>query len=374
MPASERIRYLPTTIELVPEVLLSQRLTEWRGLELRPLVRQRLAGLMRADVDSISLSDEGVLRVILSGDAVIAQLALLGEPQVNCGEALFIYCDLREAFELPDDIAQMLSDRPMHWEQPLGEPLLQWLLETLAEPAACVELGLVSEAASAVLEEFLEQQEILTRQSGAIEVLSALCETFAAAAARAPEADLTRRVIESLKSQPPRGMVDGEPSYWDEIYGFTDNLDEMPPRAVEDIRDLAGNLVASLPNDLRLALQLGELSVHDWITQKIEDDEVPRDSAQVDFDSEGLIEQVVERVLDQALDFDSAAHLLSIDEAEALCRAVVEGREDLWAPDLAKRLTAVGLSFPGMVLFEQAANAYSDYMVKEARKVLNLEQ
>lgn len=371
MPASERIRYLPTTFEMVPEALLSMHLAHWRGPELRPLVRPRLAGLMRADVDSISLNEQGVLRVILSGDAVAAQLALFGEPQANCSEALFIYCDLREAFELPVDIAQLLSDRLMHWEQPLDESLLQWLLETLAEPDACVELGLVSEAAGVVLQELLEQQETLTRQTEAIEVLCALCEIFAAAAVRAPEADLTRRVIESLKSQPPQGMVDGEPSYWDEIYGFTDNLDEMPPRAVEDIRELTGKLVASLPSDLYMALRLGDLSVHDWIMQKIEDDEVPRDSAQVNFDSEGLIEQVVERVLDQALDFDPAADFLSRDEAESLCRAVVEGREDLWASDLGERLTAVGRSFPDMAMFEQAAHVYSDCMIKAAKRVLN---
>lgn len=276
---------------------------------------------MRPGVDSISLNDEGVLRVILTGDAVSAQLALLGEPRSLSEGALLIYCDLRELFDQPDDIPQRLQDRLGRWEEPLDEPLLQWLLETVSEPDACVELGFVSESAGAVLEEFLEQQDILNRQGRAIERLSELCETLAAAVARAPEADLAARVINQLKSRPSQGMADGEPNYWDEIYGFTDHRDEMPARAIEDIQDLASKLVESLPSDLSLAIRLGEVSVHDWILEKIEDDEVPLYSGQVDFGSEDLTAQVVEQVLDQAVNFDPSLRQVSHEEAEELFRA-----------------------------------------------------
>jgi len=371
MPAPDRPRYLATTAQLIPDELLSVHLSSWRGPELRPLVRQRLAGLMRADVESISLNDEGVLRVALSGDAVIAQLALRDELQAYSGDVLFIYCDLREAFDLPDHIEQMLSDRLMLLGQPLDQTLIDWLLDTLKEPEICVELGLVNEAANAVFEAYLEQRELLIRQDKAIALLSSFCETLAAAAVRAPEADLERRVIEALQSQPPQGMVDGEPSYWDEINGFTDDIDEMPPKAVEDIRGLAGRLVNALPEDLRLALEVADLSVHEWIMEKIEGDQVPMHRGQLDFDSGGLAEQTAIRVLDQALNFDPAMQQVSHDEAEALCLAVIEGREDLWASDLAKRLTAVGSTFPGMALFEQAAHVYSNFMVTAAQQVLN---
>lgn len=370
MPAEYRVRSLPTTRELVPEALLSMHLAHWYGPELRPLVRQRLQGLMRPDVDSISLNDEGVMRVILTGDAVSAQLALLGEPQAFSDGALLIYCDLRELFDLPDDIEQLLRDRSGRWEQALDGPLLQWLLETLSEPDACVELGLVSESASGVLAEFLEQQDILNRQGRAIELLSELCETLAAAAARSPEADLAARVVNQLKSMPPQGMVDGEPSYWDEIDGFTDDPDEMPPMAIEDIQKLAGKLLASLPRELYLALQLGGVNVHDWILQKIEDDEVPPYLALADFGSEDLTEQVAERVLEQALNFDPALRQISYEDAETLCLAVIEGREDLWASDLSQRLIAVGSTFPGLALFEQAAHVYSERICRAALRVV----
>lgn len=371
MSAEYRARNLPTTCELVPEALLSLHLAHWRGAELRPLVRQRLKGLMRPEVDSISLNDEGVLRVILTGDAVSAQLALLGEAQTLSDGALLIYCDLREIFDLPNDIEQLLQYRQVHMEQPLDDLLLQWLLETVTEPDVCVELGLVNESASLVLNEFLEQQNIINRQGRAIELLSALCKTLAAAAARTPEADLAARVINQLKNMPPQGMVDGEPSYWEEIYGFTDDLDEMPPRAIEDIQELASKLVASLPRDLYLAIQLVDVSVRDWILQKIEEDEVPLFLGQMDFGSEDMTEQVVEQVLDQAVNFDPSLRQVSHEEAEALCLAVIEGREDLWASDLSQRLIFVGSTFPGMALFEQAAHVYSDYMIKAAQRVLN---
>lgn len=371
MPAPERPLYLSTTAQLIPDELLSVHLSSWRGPELRPLIRQRLAGLMRAEVESVSLNDEGILRVALSGDAVIAQLALRDELQAYSGDVLFIYCDLREAFDLPDDIEQMLSDRLILWDQPLHQALVDWLLDELKEPEVCVELGLVSESANAVFEAYLEQRELLTRQDKAIALLSSFCETLAAAAARAPEADLQRRVIEALQSQPPQGMVDGEANYWEEINGFTYDIDEMPPKAVEDIRGLAGHLVYALPDDLRLALEVADLSVHEWIMEKIEDDEVPIHRGQVDFDGDGLGEQVAMRVLDQALNFDPAIQQVSHDEAEALCLAVIEGRQDLWASDLAERLIAVGSTFPGMALFEQAAHVYADYMVKVAQRVLN---
>lgn len=370
MSAEYRVRNLPTTCELVPEALLSLHLAHWRGAELRPLVRQRLKGLMRPEVDSISLNDEGVLRVILTGDAVSAQLALLGEAQTLSDGALLIYCDLREIFDLPNDIEQLLQYRQVHMEQPLDDLLLQWLLETVTEPDVCVELGLVNESASLVLDEFLEQQNIINRQGRAIELLSALCKTLAAAAARTPEADLAARVINQLKNMPPQGMVDGEASYWDEIDGFTDDPDEMPPMAIEDIQKLAVKLVASLPRELFLALQLGGLNVHDWILQRIEDDEVPPYLALADFGSEDLTEQVAERVLEQALNFDPALRQISYEDAETLCLAVIEGREDLWASDLSQRLIAVGSTFPGLALFEQAAHAYSERICRAALRVV----
>lgn len=371
MPPLERPLYLSTTTQLIPDELLSVHLANWRGPELRPLVRQRLAGLMRADVESTSLSDEGVLRVTLSGDAVIAQLVLRGELQAYSGDVLFIYCDLRESFDLPDDIEQMLSDRLNLWDQPLDQALIDWLLDTLKEPEVCVELGLVNEAANAVFEAYLQQRELLNRQDDAIALLSSFCETLAAAAARAPEADLQRRVIEVLKSQPPQGMVDGEANYWEEINGFTDAIDEMPQQAVEDIRAMAGRLVGDLPEDLRLALEIADLSVHEWILEKIEDDQVPMHRAQLDFDSGGLAEQVAMRVLDQVLNFDPASHQALHAEAEVFCLAVIEGREDLRASDLGERLLAIGNTFPGMPLFEQATRVYSDYVVKTIKQVFS---
>lgn len=371
MPLPERARSLPTTWEQVPGEFLSLHLAQWRGTELRPLVRQRLQGLMRPDMDSISLNDEGVLRVILSGDAVSAQLALLGEPQAFSDGALLIYCDLRELFDLPDDIEQLLRSRLLHGDQPLDALLQRWLLETVAEPDACVELGLVSESASAVLEEFLEQQDILNRQGQAIELLSGLCEAMVTVLFHGPEKGLTTRVIDELKSLPPQGMVDGEPSYWGEIYGFTNDLDEMPRRVIEDVRKLARNVVESLPNDLYLAIQMREMSVHEWIQQKIEDDEVPLHRSEMDFDSEELVQLVVEGVLNRAVNFDPSLRPVSLEEAEALCLSVIEGREDLWASDLSPRLVAVGTAFPDMALFEQAAHVYSDCMLAAARRALN---
>lgn len=300
MPAAERPRYLPVTHTLVPDALLSYHLGQ-RSQELRPLVRQRLAGLMRADVESISLNDEGVLRVILSGDAAVTQLALLNEPPVGDGEFLFISCDLREAFDFLEGFTTAQEDPlPVH---PVNEMLVHWLLDKLENPEIAIELGLVDEGAVTVLERLYEQRETLDQQHRAIEVLSSLCERFAAAALRAPEANLEECVIDALKHQPPQGMVDGEPSYWDEIHGFTDDINELPPRAIEDIRASVVSAFKSLPNDLRLALACREVGVLDWIMQKIEDGDVPYGDL-VSFDSEDVVARIVGDIVHRALEFE----------------------------------------------------------------------
>lgn len=80
--------------------------------------------------------------------------------------------------------------------------------------------------------------------------------------------------------------------------------------------------------------------------------------------------ELVPEELDRAVIFEPSLRQVSHEEAEALCLAVIEGRQDLWDSDLSRQLIAVGTTFPDMAPFEQAANVYSDFMRRAALQVV----
>lgn len=239
-------------------------LTRQPSIEILPLVRQRLAGLLRTDIISLVLTADGHVRSF--SNKPDQSLLNTVSPESDMGPLQCSSLDILLAGEASEDLRSQVGSG-----NGLSPQVLYWAVQACLKPFVALSLGLVAPSAGPFLEavssiEKLDEQVEANKQ--AVRRLRMVCNALAGMLRVELEDKVIQSVVQRLKKMPAYGFDSECLSYWEEIGTLgTDFL--LYEKVQLDIRRHAQRVLSELPVKERIALLVSEQDYDEWMLEKI---------------------------------------------------------------------------------------------------------
>lgn len=289
--------YLLRNVEtnlLVHEGDLLVELARRPGVEILPLLKGRLAGLLKPEITSISIADDGVVRVLsteldrgdFGGDLPFAGMQPVQRTALN----------IFETVSMPRRVRVAVDPSPG-----FSPVLLEWVVQACLEPSVAMSLRLVDKSALPLLEAYSAVDELetdLDKHESAIKLLLDMTSAFAELLLPGLDRKVVEASILNLRRMPPFGFVDGCDSYWAEICALdTDFM--FAEQVTADVRAKVEDALAELGAEERLALLLAKQDCGNWLHDLIGNQGAPECILLLEqhLDAELLLRDLVEGVL-----------------------------------------------------------------------------
>ncbi|MCU9524391.1 hypothetical protein VZ232_06100 [Pseudomonas aeruginosa] len=263
------------------------------GVEILPLLKGRLAGLLKPEITSISIADDGLIRV-LSTELELSECG--GEPPFASMQPVQrTALNLFEAVTLPRSVRANIDPAPG-----LSPAMLEWAAQACLEPSVAMSLRLVDAAALPLLEACSAADE-LDEHKTAVKLLLDMGNAFAELLLPTLDRKVIEASIQKLSGMPPFGFVDGCDSYWAEICALDTGF-MFAEQVAADVRAKAEEALAELSAEERLALLLSKQDCDDWLHDRIGDQNTPEHIQLLEqyLDTDLLLSDLVEGVLHEA--------------------------------------------------------------------------
>ncbi|MEZ1626010.1 hypothetical protein [Pseudomonas aeruginosa] len=267
------------------------------GVEILPLLKGRLAGLLKPEITSISIADDGLIRV-LSTELELSECG--GEPPFASMQPVQrTALNLFEAVTLPRSVRANIDPAPG-----LSPAMLEWAVQACLEPSVAMSLRLVDESALPLLEAGSAADELeaeLDEHKTAVKLLLDMGNTFAGLLLPTLDRKVIKASIQKLSGMPPFGFVDGCDSYWAEICALDTGF-MFAEQVAADVQAKAEEALAELSAEERLALLLSKQDCDGWLHDRIGDQNTPEYIQLLEpyLDAELLLSDLVEGILHEA--------------------------------------------------------------------------
>ncbi|WP_225007775.1 hypothetical protein [Pseudomonas aeruginosa] len=272
-------------------------LARWPGVEILPLLKGRLAGLLKPEITSISIADDGLVRV-LSTELDLSECG--GEPPFASMQPVQrTALNLFEAVTLPRSVRANIDSAPG-----LSPAMLEWAAQACLEPSVAMSLRLVDESALPLLEAYSAADELeadLDEHKTAVKLLLDMGNAFAGLLLPTLDRKVIEASIQKLSGMPPFGFVDGCDSYWVEICSLDAGF-MFAEQVAADVWAKVEEALAELSAEERLALLLTKQDCDDWLHDRIGNLSTPEYIQLLEpcLDTERLLSDLVEGVLHEA--------------------------------------------------------------------------
>ncbi|QIJ02087.1 hypothetical protein GII23_19475 [Stutzerimonas balearica] len=257
------------------------------------MLKGRLAGLLKPEITSISIADDGLIRV-LSTELELSECG--GEPPFASMQPVQrTALNLFEAVTLPRSVRANIDPAPG-----LSPAMLEWAAQACLEPSVAMSLRLVDAAALPLLEACSAADE-LDEHKTAVKLLLDMGNAFAELLLPTLDRKVIEASIQKLSGMPPFGFVDGCDSYWAEICALDTGF-MFAEQVAADVRAKAEEALAELSAEERLALLLSKQDCDDWLHDRIGDQNTPEHIQLLEqyLDTDLLLSDLVEGVLHEA--------------------------------------------------------------------------
>ncbi|EPJ7982253.1 hypothetical protein L4Z68_001260 [Pseudomonas aeruginosa] len=267
------------------------------GVEILPLLKGRLAGLLKPEITSISIADDGLLRV-LSTELDLSEFG--GEPPFASMQPVQrTALNLFAAVTMPRSVRAAIDPTPG-----ISPVMLEWVVQACLEPSVAMSLRLVDESALPLLEAGSAADELeaeLDEHKTAVKLLLDMGNTFAGLLLPTLDRKVIKASIQKLSGMPPFGFVDGCDSYWAEICALDTGF-MFAEQVAADVQAKAEEALAELGAEERLALLLTKQDCDDWLYDLIGNQSMPAyiQLLEQHLDTERLLSDLVEGVFHEA--------------------------------------------------------------------------
>ncbi|RRW39133.1 hypothetical protein EGJ52_24980 [Pseudomonas luteola] len=269
------------------------------GIEILPLFRVRLAGLLSLSITSIKLTYDGWVRVLITNPDISDSGREPGYG--NMPPLKRVSFNIFSEEKIPRYFIGNFNPT-----QGFPPELLDWTVRACMEPSIAISLGLVEESALPLLESFSTISALdddLEKYKKAVKRLLTISQAFAGILQDDLESKVVLDIIRRLRSTPALGFVSECKSYWAEICELdTDFL--FYDQLLSDIRDHAQKVISDLNIGERLALILVCQDYDEWMYDSIENTTKRESLSDIELliDANPLLDKLVNAVLDEAID------------------------------------------------------------------------